>query len=298
MTQRTDIERVLDLWLAEGPTQVPERVFDAAIARVGRQPQHSAWRSRWRTSDMTIPIRLIAAAIAAIAVVGAGLVVLRPGPGVGTPSAGAVTPSPSPSSVPTSTSVVSGAARLPRSGALEPGRYFIEEGTSTPTTFSFTVPAGWLAGGSGISQHPDESGREIGFGVAIVDGIFADPCGANEPVAFGVAAQDLLNALGERPGLDVQPSTAIEIDGRPGQLVELAVEADVDIEACDPPIGLQVWRDRGENYLVVGPEVVTRIHTVDLDGERFVLVTSHGLSADPAEIAEIAEIIESIRFEQ
>lgn len=247
---------------------------------------------------MTTPLRLLAAAVAIIAILGVGLVVLRPNASVGPGPDVTATLSPPPSSMPTPTPLVSGAARLPSGGALEPGRYFIEEGTATPRTFSFTVPAGWLGSGSGISRHQDESGREIGFGVAIVDNVFADPCGANVQLDAGVAADDLVTILGERPGLDVPPPTAIEIDGRAGKMVEPAAATEVDIETCDPPIGLQLWLDRRGNYLVVGPEVVTQVHAVDVDGERFLLVTSHGLTADPDEIAEIAAIIESIQFEQ
>jgi hypothetical protein len=296
MNQRTDIERVLDRWLAEGPTRVPDRVFDDAIARVARQSQPSPWRSRWRTSDMTTPLRLLAAAAAVIAIIGVGLLVLRPTSSVGPRPIPTATLLASPSSLPRPTSSVSDAARLPIGGELEPGRYFIEEGPATPTTFSFAVPAGWLGGAAGVSRHRDESGREIGFIVAVVDALFGDPCGGNAPVDAGTTAEDLVNRLTERPGLDVTPAEAIELDGRRGQTVELAAETEIDLNTCDPPIGLQVWLDQAGNYLVVGPEVVTRIHTVDVEGERFVLVANHGLSADPGEIAEIAAMIESIRF--
>ena len=100
MTQRNDLERVLDAWLAEGPTQVPDRVFDDAIEHLYRQPQPSAWRSRWRTFDMTAPMRL-AAALAVVAIVGAGVVLLGPG-NVSPPRPTAV---PSPSVLPTPTSL-------------------------------------------------------------------------------------------------------------------------------------------------------------------------------------------------
>ena len=293
MTQRNDLERVLDLWLAEGPTHVPDRVFDDAVARVYRQSQPSAWRSRWRNFEMTTPMRL-AGAIAVIAVIGVGLVLLGPG-NIGPPGPAAT---PSPSVLPTPTSVVSGASRLPGSGTpVEPGRYYVEGDGLSPATFSFTIPAGWLSGGTGVGQHPDDSGREISWGVTTVDGPFAQPCGPNERLTIGPTAEDLIDALRVLPGLDVSPGSIIDIDGRNGLMVELAVASGLDDGTCDPPIGLQVWNDRGGNYLVVGPEVVTRVYAVDVDGERFVLVSHHGISADPAEIAETTAMIESIRFE-
>ena len=79
--------------------------------------------------------------------------------------------------------------------------------------------------------------------------------------------------------------------------LEPVVESGVDLAACDPPIGLQVWLDAAGNYLIVGPEVVTRIYLVDTPGGRLVLVANHGQSADPGEIAEVDAMIASIRFE-
>ena len=44
MTSERDIERILDLWFADGPTQAPDRVLDVVADRIGRQPQRPAWR--------------------------------------------------------------------------------------------------------------------------------------------------------------------------------------------------------------------------------------------------------------
>ena len=44
MTADRDIERLLDAWFVDGPTQVPDHVFDEAVDRVDRQPQRPAWR--------------------------------------------------------------------------------------------------------------------------------------------------------------------------------------------------------------------------------------------------------------
>ena len=39
-----DIERLLDRWFADGPTEVADRVIDEVADRIDRQPQRPAWR--------------------------------------------------------------------------------------------------------------------------------------------------------------------------------------------------------------------------------------------------------------
>ena len=65
MTHERDIERLLDHWFADGPTEAPDRVVDVVADRIGRQTQRPAWRLDWRQSDMTTPFKL-ATAVAAV----------------------------------------------------------------------------------------------------------------------------------------------------------------------------------------------------------------------------------------
>ena len=39
MTREQDIERVLDEWFVEGPTQMPSRFLDDTLDRIDRAPQ-------------------------------------------------------------------------------------------------------------------------------------------------------------------------------------------------------------------------------------------------------------------
>lgn len=286
MSQHNDIDRVLDLWLAEGPTQVPDRVFDDAIARVDRQAQPSAWRTRLRISEMTTPLRLLATAVAIFALVGVGIAVLRPSSNIGQgpgPTA-SLTPAPSPT-------------RLPTSGPIEPGRYFIEKGLRSTATFSFTVPAGWIGDNGGLRKHPDDSEREIAWGPTVVDAVFADPCGSDETVTVGPTAEDLIAALSELPGVEVADPVDITIGGRPGRSVELTVPPTVDVTACDPPIGLQVWLDQSGSYLVLDATVPTRVVMADLEDGRFMLALSRRQTTPPGDVAEFDAMIDSISFE-
>jgi hypothetical protein len=285
MSQHHDIDRLLDIWLAEGPTQVPDRVFDDAIARVDRQAQPSARRTRLRISDMNTPVRLLAAAIAIVAFVGVGIAVLRPSSNIGQVPGPTISLAPSPS--PT---------RLPTSGPIEPGRYFIEKGPRSAATFSFTMPAGWI-GDEGLRKYPDDSEREISWGPTIVDAVFADPCGSNETVTVGPSADDLIAALSEMPGLELADPVDITIGDRPGRSFELTVPPTVDVTACDPPMGLQVWLDRSGSYLVLAAEVPARVVMADLEDGRFMLELSRRETTPPDDVAEFEAILASISFE-
>lgn len=286
MSQHHDIDRVLDIWLAEGPSQVPDRVFDDAIARVDRQAQPSAWRTRLRISDMNTPVRLLAGAVAIVAFVGVGIAVLRPSSNIGQVPGPTVSLAPSPS--PT---------RLPTRGPIEPGRYFIEKGLQSASTISFTMPAGWIGENGGVRKYPDDSEREIAWGPTIVDAVFADPCGSNETVMVGPTADDLIAALSELPGLGVADPVDITIGDRPGRSVELTVPPTVDVTACDPPIGLQVWLDRSGSYMVLDAEAPARVVMADLEDGRFMLGLSRRVTTPSDDVAEFEAILNSISFE-
>ncbi len=196
--------------------------------------------------------------------------------------------------------VVPGAVRLPSGGQLEPGRYFVPAGPWSPVTYSFAVPPGWVAenGGQSIGKHPNESGRQVGFSVSIVDRLFSDPCGPDTTVDVGPTATDLMTALLALPGPTFGSPVDVTLEGRSGKRVEVTVSAEVDVEACDPPIGLQIWLDRnGNKYLVVGPESVGQILAVDTDAGRFVAVYGADHTAAPADVAELQAVIASIEFE-
>ena len=49
MTRQRDLDRLLDIWLADGPTEAADAVLDVVADRIDRQPQRPAWRLSWRT---------------------------------------------------------------------------------------------------------------------------------------------------------------------------------------------------------------------------------------------------------
>src|SRR5215212_6061631 len=80
MNQRSDIDRVLQTWLADGPTAIPDRVVDVVAARIGVQRQRRMWPIPRRT-NMPNQLKLIAALAAALVVAVVGYNVLPRSPG-------------------------------------------------------------------------------------------------------------------------------------------------------------------------------------------------------------------------
>ena len=60
MNTGLDIERVLDIWLEDGPHTIAERVVDDALRTVERTEQQRGWRSIVRVPARPIPLRLAA----------------------------------------------------------------------------------------------------------------------------------------------------------------------------------------------------------------------------------------------
>lgn len=111
MTNRSDIEHVLDRYLAEGGEQVPDRVVDAALDQIDHTSQRLALRVPWRFPEMPYLLKpaLMGAAVIAVLIVGGVLLTRGPttnvgGPPITTPSLSAPdSPGASPSATPTLT---------------------------------------------------------------------------------------------------------------------------------------------------------------------------------------------------
>ena len=101
MMDDRELSRILDNWLSEGPTEIPDRVVDVVSTGIARHRQRPAWRLRpWRDTHMR-PVLPAAAAIAAITIIviaGLSLAGAFSGPWVGTDG---------PTSSPTSTETAS-----------------------------------------------------------------------------------------------------------------------------------------------------------------------------------------------
>ncbi len=79
MTGPRDIDRTLDVWFVDGPSVMPDRLFDAVLDQVERTPQRPFARLRLRLNDMnprlryfTVAATALLAVIAAVVLIGGG----------------------------------------------------------------------------------------------------------------------------------------------------------------------------------------------------------------------------------
>lgn len=98
MTGDQDIERVLEQWFAEGPTQMSSRFLDDTLDRIDRAPKRRLAGLRPRLLAMNPNLRLAAAAAVVLLIAGTAFAVVSRAPAVG------VSPSPAPTTVPSSPS--------------------------------------------------------------------------------------------------------------------------------------------------------------------------------------------------
>ena len=130
-----DFDRIARAFMANGPTQLADRVLDGSLADVHQTPQRRVHvRAPWRTPAMNVYAKVAAAAVVIVAVGALGLAILRPN--ASSPSVGGPAPSaaPSPSTMPEASTVPSSS-----SGVAHLSQTF----TSSMHGISLAAPAGW-----------------------------------------------------------------------------------------------------------------------------------------------------------
>ena len=220
MTSERDIERVLDHWFADGPTQVADRVLDEVADRIARQPQQPAWRGSRRDSHVNTYLKplLAVAAVLVIAVVGWNLM-----PGGSTRIGGPQstesqppTPSPAPSPTPSSTPRP---ARMDCPAKPCRGRPLSRRGGQaravgpSPTARGSTPPPGSRS----QSRAPSTSPTPVRSGSA--------------RCRYATSPADVVAALQARDDLVVSDAIDTTLGGYSGTRVD--VQAPADLSACD-----------------------------------------------------------------
>jgi hypothetical protein len=285
MTDERDIERILEHWLADGPSRSPDRIFEAVAERIERQPQRPAWRIDLRTIDMNK--LLAAAAIAAVlvvAVVAGGVIGRGTASGVGAPAA-------TPEQTPKAT-----ASTQPTSVASP-----VVDRHPLRWSFVGTLPEGWTQDGVGtfvaegisIEIQPDRS-------------VMASDCQLRPEEGIGKSAKEIVDALAARPGLDSSDRQAATIGGLSGEQVDLIISPDWT-QSCpgwDPPVpvvpligGLDEKNYWHYNAALTGEEA--RLYVLDVPGDTNVLIAV--FTSAPASLAdhldETTSIVEGLTFE-
>ena len=275
MNERSDIDRVLVQWLADGPSEMPDRVVDIVADRIGRQRQRRPWRLSWRPFDMNSAIK-IGAAIAAVLVLAVAGWNLLPGSSglVGQPGA---TASPSPTASPTSSPAQRSAAMVVQ---------------QKPISWTVKLPANWGNEGWFVTPGQGPSGP-TGIAVAAPGAINvpSDPCDGVGKEPGAMTPDDVVTALRSRSDLVVSNVIDATLDGHAGKRVD--IQAPADLSAC-ADLYIIMAEPSGAGFHAQGPSQKIRMWIVDVGGEPTVFQINY-FAATPAEDLAAAEaIVDSI----
>ena len=285
MSEQQEIERLVDSWLADGPTQLPEH----AIASIFTQLEQSKQRRSWwlpggiQMNRMTLAIGGVAAIV--IAVAATGIYLGRNDPGVGG--------SPSPAASDTPIETLAPAGLLQSVGAVAEGAYFHDR--VTDYRYTFTVPAaGWSAlGGNGVARGEEtgDSPNFAGFSMwGPVASLYTDAC------HWGVSERtptdgDFASAIARLEGFETSGPTDTNVGSHSAQHVRLTLPSGVNFSECDQD---QYRSFEGRYYQGAGQ--VDNVWMVDLDGIDHLVFTSHlpGASADV--VGQLEAMVQSLEI--
>ena len=288
MSTDRDVTRIVRSWLDEGVTTLPDHVLDDVLDQLPATPQR---RSKWwparrlLETNKALAFGMTAAAVVIVALAGITLF------GSGGVNIGGPEPTPTPNPSP---------AALPSPGSLAPGTYLVDDPESNPAPTTFTVPAGWTVDEFGHVAKNAGGDREVVFTTWTLTHIFADACDAHDGteanlVDVGTTAEELAAALVVQENR-VASSSEVTIDGHPAIRVELSFPSDLDPVTCSG----RAWPGPGPDlsggqFIRDGETQV--VYSVNVNGERFVLLASHMANASEEDLAELQSVIDSVRID-
>jgi hypothetical protein len=303
MNQRSDIDRILQVWMADGPTVMPDRVVDVVATRIGVQRQRRAWPFPGRTNVTSV--KLIAGLAAAIVVAVVGYALLPRQPSIGSSS-------PAPTVVPTVAASAAPPSTAPSTTSRFPAWFSDREANGAGTltagdhasrlfspAFTFRVPAGWVNNWESTGQYsmfPDTAANQTEFARngrlanSITIGPHPNPwfvCESAENNA-GATAAEMVTALTGNDALATSGVTDVEIGGLSGKQFDVRLNPDwtgTCTSADDPP------GSKLEDYRVRGI-------LLDVPGDVVIVIFADSWSAAdfPAFLDEAMPVIESIEF--
>jgi hypothetical protein len=220
MTDGRTIERVLDTWLGDGPTEVPDRVLDAALDEIERTDQRRRFGGALRGWTMTETFKTLVAAAAVLALVIGGSLAARI---ASTPSEGATGASAPPAA----------ATPAPAAPAVTMER-FTSALLFTSALFGYSVeyPSSWRVRDPLADVVTFEVPR-VGpvFQVyvtparpTIASGAFWWPWGGTWPIAGSNADELAASAVADlaRDGIEVVSNEPATLDGQPARRLEIS----------------------------------------------------------------------------
>jgi hypothetical protein len=285
MSTRSEFDRLASAWLSDGPTELTDRVLDAALHEV--HVTHQRRRpAPWRTFPMSfLPVGLAGRAIAvvvvaAVALGGAAFLSSR-GETVGnpTPTSGS-SAIPTPSAFPTSsaistrpTSSAGSSATIPR-GPLA--------GTYTTTIFTpavtFTVEAGW----SNKLEGADDFNLWMGDGV--------------HQLTIARVAGDPIRHARPNPDFTIGAPVATTIAGLPAQEISLVLSPTARNSGEGFALGSFALLFDRNPLAIQHAGSTSRLITLQVDGQQVVIVAERPTDDTGTFDQQVQAILASMSF--
>ena len=294
MSTDRDVTRIVQSWLEEGVTALPDRVLDAVLDQLPATPQRWSWWPARRLPQMNTRLR-IAAAVAAVVVVALIAINFAPKSASigGPPSAASPTAKPSPTPSPIALYVGTNETQA----SLDAGTYVAPD--PFPLRVTFTVPAGWVGGVAGpyaVFLNQQNGSGALNF--TIFNDVYADPChykGLLSPLP-GPAVDDLASALASLPGLTTAAPTVVTLAGYQGKQLTLTAPASFTVCTLSADGAFRIWELPlgATNDLTAGER--DQVWILNVGGQRLVIDTPHMPGETAQETAEVQAVLDSFRI--
>lgn len=264
MTKQFDFDQLLDSWLADGPSELPDQAASRIVQSIDDNERRLSWLPRRETMNRLVVAAGSVAAIVLVAVIGFGIVSggRTSGPGV------APSPTPSPTSAPSPLT----------QGDVEPGRYFYE---TYGYRYTFTVPeSGWTfdPAAAGLVQGEDDTELAIFWPGGDLPELYRRACEwTGTGFDPGPSVDDLANALASLQDFETSAPADVTVGGYDGKRVVLTVPSDADVDPAADPHSATCHGGKfslydGRWYQATGQ--ADDMYILDLDGERQTVVVS------------------------
>ena len=309
MTHDRDLDRLLDAWFADGPSEPPDRVIDDLADRIHRQPQRPAWRLVPRETPVHAYLKPLLAVAAVVAIAVAGLLVLRQPGGVAAPvptPTQAPTPvptrsaTPAPASSPTSVAITCDDGTTTACGGL------LRAGTVSSVTFepgvTMTLPDGWtnsLDTARTYSLYPASHSFDLQLLSHLAIPVQNADCTAAAKPGAGNTVADWVDFITTHPGLVAGTPEPVTVGGHDGQRVQFRVAPDWT-ERCPDSLGPAVvmFTDDGtppKRSIWFDDHLVTA-WILDVAGETVIVHVDSAptVTANDADVRAVQPILDSM----
>jgi hypothetical protein len=277
VNQHSDTDRLLRHWMSDGPSTMPDRVVDVVADRISRQPQRRTWRLRGRPFVNTYA--KLAAAAAAVLIVGFVGWQLLPGPN----ASGGPSPTPFISPAPT-------ASPTP----LPTPRTFEMQVQGEPLTWTATASARWTRGVSWALTSSQGFGGPTGIGIGASGAVNvpSDPCDGVGKVSDATSPADVVAELEARDDLVVSNVTPTTMGGYSGTRVD--VELPADLSACGADYYIIFAEPDGSGLYAQGPAMLMRTWILDVEGRPIVFWITSFAGTPAGDLADAQGIVDSL----